>query len=91
VLVTELSMLVEDATLRELGRLGDVAAESPLAASALVLARRMDDGGTADTAMPALARELREALARLADLEPARARDKFDELEAKRLMRRATG
>jgi hypothetical protein len=66
------------------------AAGWPEGAQLLVLARMLDDPGTADTARPAAARELRETLAMLRARAAAAPRaDRLDELAAARGTRRS--
>lgn len=61
--------------------------DTALGATALAIAKRLDDSGTADTAMAAMAKELRAILADLARDAPAKG-DPVDELKRRREARR---
>lgn len=77
------------ADLDEIGQRDPALARSGLAASALSLAREMDDKNSA-TSKSMCARALREALDRLRELAPAeRKKDKVDELSTRRKARLA--
>lgn len=81
-------MKVATAIRRELRELD--AARSPEGAQLLALARMLDDPGTADTARPSAARELRETLAVLrARMDGVPRTDRLDELAAARGTRRS--
>jgi hypothetical protein len=81
---------VVEALERELGLMGERASGSALAASALVLARQLDDPGVSATSKSMCARALRELLDRLRELAPEEdAGDRLDEIAARRASRRA--
>lgn len=78
-------MTARAALVRELKRLGPAVATSALAASALQVARRLDDPKTSAAAAAALARELRESLTLLrAAAEPER-EDRMSKYERPKL------
>lgn len=82
---------VVEATKRDLAELGDLA-DSALAASALALARELDDDSNSATSKSMCARALKETLDRLRELAPPkREADGVDELKAERERRRAAG
>lgn len=82
-------MKVVTAVRRELRELGPEASRSTLGSSALVLARMLDAGGTADTARTAAARELRETLAAVRAEFAGAAEDRMTEFEQRRQARAA--
>jgi hypothetical protein len=66
------------------------AADDPLAASALALAAEIDDAGNSATSKSMVAKELRETLAYLRAMSPAKKEaDDVDEIAAAREKRRA--
>lgn len=78
--------------LAELGRRDPAVQSSALAATALALARDIDDPETSPTARAACARSLRETLDRLRELAPDELQvDALDELGSRRQQRRAGG
>lgn len=80
---------VEQATARDLQAFGDLA-DSALAASALSLARELDDHRNSATSKSMCARALIETLDRLRELAPPKKeRSQLDELKARRAARRA--
>lgn len=79
---------VEAATLAELDALGVDPRLSALAASALELARQLDNPRNSATAKSMCAGRLQEALARLLELNPPRSEDTpLDQISARRLER----
>lgn len=82
-------MTVLSSTEREIEALPQTVRQSALAASALVLAERMQEASSRDTA--AIARELRTTLDRLHELADAAPEevDPLDEISARRTARRA--
>lgn len=72
--------------------LGSKAAESTLAATALTLARRMDDPRTSSTSLSMCSKEFRETMRELHELAPPeRERDGIDDLAEQRKRRRTHG
>lgn len=79
------------ADLKRIAKRSKELAEGSLAAVALNLARRIDDGDTSTHAAAVAAKELRELLTLIAALAPAEQRkDSLDELNSRRMARRAT-
>lgn len=80
---------VEEAVTRDLFELGDLGT-SALAATALVLARELDNPGNSATSKSMCARALNETLDKLRALAPSRdEEDRLDELSSRRSSRLA--
>ena len=76
---------------RDLKRLGGDWAGSALAATALAMARELDDVNNSATSKSMCAARLREAMDRLLELAPPKAeRDRIDEVAQRRARRRGT-